>query len=84
MLRLSNLHKRFGQVVALDGLSLHIPAGCIFGLLGPNGAGKTTTISIAVGLLAPDSGEVDLGNGGTPARAEVRVRIGLLHRRLRV
>lgn len=77
MLRLSNLRKRFGQVVALDDLSLHIPRGCIFGLLGPNGAGKTTTISIAVGLLAPDSGAVDLDGLGTPARAEVRARIGV-------
>jgi ABC-2 type transport system ATP-binding protein len=52
------LAKRFGDVVALDGLDLDVPAGSVFGLLGPNGAGKTTSISIISGLLKPDAGEV--------------------------
>jgi ABC-2 type transport system ATP-binding protein len=47
---------------ALDGISLNIPKGSIFGLLGPNGAGKTTTISILCGLLKADRGEVSLNN----------------------
>jgi len=77
MLRLNNLHKRFGSVTALDGLSLAVPKGSVFGLLGPNGAGKTTSISIAVGLLKPDSGTVDLDSSGSPLDPAVRRRIGI-------
>jgi ABC-2 type transport system ATP-binding protein len=54
------LSRRFGQVVAVDGLDLHVPSGSIYGFLGPNGAGKTTTIRLLLGLLRPDSGEVHL------------------------
>jgi len=53
-----SLHKRYGNVVAVDGLDLQVQAGECFGLLGPNGAGKTTTIEICEGLLTADSGEV--------------------------
>ncbi len=53
-----SLHKRYGDVIAVDGLDLQVRAGECFGLLGPNGAGKTTTIEICEGLLAADSGEV--------------------------
>ena len=53
-----DLTKRFGDRVAVDGLSLEIAAGESYGLLGPNGAGKTTTISLVCGLLRPDGGEV--------------------------
>jgi ABC-2 type transport system ATP-binding protein len=53
-----SLHKRYGDVIAVDGLDLQVQAGECFGLLGPNGAGKTTTIEICEGLLAADSGEV--------------------------
>jgi ABC-2 type transport system ATP-binding protein len=52
------LRKRYGDVVAVDGLDLEIGPGECFGLLGPNGAGKTTTIEICEGLTQPDSGEV--------------------------
>jgi ABC-2 type transport system ATP-binding protein len=77
MLRLDNLHKRFGSVEALRGLSLDVPRATVFGLLGPNGAGKTTTISIAVGLLRPDSGAVNLDGAGSPVDPSVRRRIGV-------
>jgi ABC-2 type transport system ATP-binding protein len=77
MLRLDNLHKRFGSVDALRGLSLDVPRATVFGLLGPNGAGKTTTISIAVGLLRPDSGAVNLDGAGSPVDPSVRRRIGV-------
>jgi ABC-2 type transport system ATP-binding protein len=53
-----DLHKRYGDVVAVDGLDLEIGPGECFGLLGPNGAGKTTTIEICEGLTQPDGGEV--------------------------
>ena len=57
-LRFDDLHKHFGRVVALDGLSFEVPAGEIFGFLGANGAGKTTTMRIALGVLAADRGHV--------------------------
>jgi ABC-2 type transport system ATP-binding protein len=77
MLKLTDLHKRFGSVVAVDGLSLEVQPGEVLGLLGPNGAGKTTTINMALGQLRPDSGSVDVAGRGSPTRAEVRRLIGL-------
>ena len=58
VLKCRELHKRFGQLDAVRGVSFEIAEGETYGLLGPNGAGKTTTISIVCGLLAPDAGEV--------------------------
>jgi ABC-2 type transport system ATP-binding protein len=52
------LHKRFGHVVALDGVSFSVQPGEVFGFLGANGAGKTTTMRIVLDILAPDSGSV--------------------------
>jgi ABC-2 type transport system ATP-binding protein len=57
-LLIDDLHKTFGRVVALDGLSFEVPAGEIFGFLGANGAGKTTTMRIALGVLAANSGRI--------------------------
>jgi ABC-2 type transport system ATP-binding protein len=54
----SALSKRFGDVVAVDGVEFHVRAGEAYGLLGPNGAGKTTTIAMLLGLLRPDRGTV--------------------------
>lgn len=56
VLALRGLRKQFGQKLAVDDLSLDVPAGTMLGLLGPNGAGKTTTLSMTTGLLRPDSG----------------------------
>lgn len=73
------LTKRFGSILALDGLDLVVPSGSIFGLLGPNGAGKTTTIRVLTGLARPTAGgasvagiEVELDN------PELRRRLGYL------
>ncbi len=77
MLRLENLHKSFGDITAVDGLSLEIARGKIFGLLGPNGAGKTTTVNLAVGLLQPDSGSVTLNGDRSPNEASARNLIGV-------
>jgi ABC-2 type transport system ATP-binding protein len=53
---LVDIHKRYGDVHAVRGISLTVPRGEFFGLVGPNGAGKTTSLSMAVGLLRPDGG----------------------------
>lgn len=58
MLKIEQLKKRFGQIVALDGLNMSVEEGALYGFVGPNGAGKTTTIKILTGLLVPDSGTV--------------------------
>src|SRR5579883_3079068 len=50
------LGRRYGEVLALDGVSFTVPAGTVLGLLGPNGAGKTTTVRILTTLLRPDRG----------------------------
>ncbi len=60
MLQVNSLQRRFGETIALDGVSFSVQRGQCFGLLGPNGAGKSTTISIIVGVLRPDSGSVTL------------------------
>jgi len=73
-----NLRKRYGDVVAVDGLDLEIRPGECFGLLGPNGAGKTTTIEICEGLTPPDGGEVMvLGRRWGPDDRELRERLGI-------
>jgi ABC-2 type transport system ATP-binding protein len=77
VLALRDLHRRFGDRVAVDGLSLEVRRGEILGLLGPNGAGKSTTIHMAVGLLAPDRGEVDVDGRGSPRNPEVRRMLGV-------
>jgi ABC-2 type transport system ATP-binding protein len=57
---IDNLTKKYDDKVAIDGLSLHIEKGELFGLLGPNGAGKTTTINILCGLITPTSGSAQI------------------------
>ena len=72
------LYKRYGDVVAVDGLDLEIGPGECFGLLGPNGAGKTTTIEICEGLTQPDGGEVRvLGRQWGRDNRELRELLGI-------
>ena len=77
MLRLENVRKAYGPIVAVDGLSLSVQRGELLGLLGPNGAGKSTTVNLAVGLLAPDSGSVSIDGLGPPTTPAVRRAIGV-------
>ncbi len=65
--RLNGVVKRYGEKIALDGVSLAIEPGKVTALLGPNGAGKTSAISLLLGLAAPQSGAVEV-LGGTKAR----------------
>ena len=76
MLELLDLSRRFGDIVALDGVTFSIPDGEIVGFVGPNGAGKTTTMRIALGVLEPDAGDVRWN--GRPIDAEARRRFGYM------
>jgi ABC-2 type transport system ATP-binding protein len=73
VIQLERLTKRYGSQKALDGLSLAIPEGSIFGLLGENGAGKTTTIQALLGLIRPDGGRCNV-LGLDPQRSGLEVR----------
>ncbi|MFC9245125.1 ATP-binding cassette domain-containing protein [Streptomyces sp. NPDC057136] len=77
-IRAEGLVKRYGDMVALDGVDLEVPAGKVIGVLGPNGAGKTTTVRILATLLRPDAGHASVG-GYDVVKEQVRVRglIGL-------
>jgi sodium transport system ATP-binding protein len=74
---LDSASKSFGAVRAVDGLTLSIPGGEIYGLLGPNGAGKTTALRMLAGLLAPTSGLALLA-GHDARTTEARMRLGYL------
>src|SRR6185437_13298215 len=72
-LEITSLRKRYGQKVAVDGLTLRVEQGEIFGILGPNGAGKTTTVECAEGLRQPDGGAIRVF-GIDPYRDRARAR----------
>ena len=76
ILELRNVRKAYGDFVAVDDVSMTVPAGCIFGLLGPNGAGKTTTIRTIMNIVPQDSGEIQVF--GHPRKAADLQRIGYL------
>jgi sodium transport system ATP-binding protein len=77
MIDVRDVHKRFGAVRALRGVSFTARNGSITGLLGENGAGKTTTLSLVCGLLQPDQGSIQVG-AEEHGRIERRRRIGAL------
>jgi ABC-2 type transport system ATP-binding protein len=76
MLELDDLHRRFGDVVALDGMSFTVQAGKVVGFLGPNGAGKTTAMRAVLGVTALDSGQIRFA--GRVVDAQSRRRFGYM------
>ena len=74
VLRTVNLSKRFGQIVAVDGLNVEVRAGEVLGFLGPNGSGKSTTVGMILDLIAPTAGHVELFGKPVAEQAEARVR----------
>ena len=76
MLSISGLRKSYGDFVALHGLDLEIGGGEILALLGPNGAGKSTTVKCLVGLLRPDTGQVQVDGRDALRDPEARRLIG--------
>ncbi|HLC46242.1 MAG TPA: ABC transporter ATP-binding protein [Candidatus Nanoarchaeia archaeon] len=75
---IKNLHKAYGSLIAVDGISFDVHEGELFGFLGPNGAGKTTTINILTGLATPTVGSVKIyGNDVVKDYREARALIGL-------
>lgn len=78
-LRVTDLVKTYGDKRAVDGLSLLVPTGSMYGLVGPNGAGKTTTLSMVTGLLRPDAGTVEvLGHDVWSDPVAAKALIGVL------
>jgi len=73
MIRVTNLHKSFGEVKAVRGVSFEARDGEITGLLGPNGAGKTTTLRMLYSLLPPDKGEISI-DGLDPTRDAMEIK----------
>ena len=85
IVRVENLVKRYGELLALDHLNLRIAQGEIFGLLGPNGSGKTTSINCILQLLTYDKGTIELfGEPMGPARYDLKRRIGVVPQQVAV
>lgn len=79
VVKIKDLVKRYGDLIALDHFSLEIKEGEIFGLLGPNGSGKTTTINCLLSLLAFDKGDIELfGKKMTPVSYDIKKDIGVI------
>ncbi|MCR5106088.1 MAG: ABC transporter ATP-binding protein [Eubacterium sp.] len=79
VVKISNLVKRYKELIALDNFNLEIKQGEVFGLLGPNGSGKTTTINCLLSLLTYDKGEIELfGEKMGPNRSDLKSRIGVV------
>jgi len=78
LLEIEDLSKRFGGVIAADGISLMLPAGELHAIIGPNGAGKSTLIAQLTGEIAPDSGRIRFdGEDVTTVPAYRRSQLGL-------
>lgn len=78
-IRARGLSKRFGALLAVDGVDLRVPRANVYGFLGPNGSGKSTTIRMLCGLLTPSAGEIEVLGFEIPREAEaLRRRIGYM------
>lgn len=83
MIVIEDLFKHYGSVIAVDGLSVQLPAGEIHAVLGPNGAGKTTTVRILATLTRPTSGTASIGGYDVSAQPlQVKRQIGVVHQTL--
>ena len=79
LLKVVDLHKAFGSIKAVDGISFRVDKGEVFGLLGPNGAGKSTAISMVSTLISPDRGEIEFkGTNILSDPKAIRQRLGLV------
>ena len=79
VVKINNLVKRYGELIALDHFSLDIKEGEVFGLLGPNGSGKTTTINCLLSLLAFDKGDIEVfGKKMSPTAYDIKKEIGVI------
>ena len=79
MIRLENLTKSYGKLVAVDHINLEVPRGELFGFLGPNGAGKTTTMRMIAGIIRPTSGRIWLGGDDVIANPlAAKMRLGFI------
>ena len=79
MIRIEDLHKRFGDVVAVDDISFEAPDAKVTGLLGPNGAGKTTTLRMLYGLMRPDGGRIEVDGAEVSADPQAaQAKMGIL------
>ena len=79
MIELKNLTRRFGDLIAVDNVSMIIPSGQICGYLGPNGAGKTTTVKMLTGMILPDAGTANISGFDIQEETlEVKRRIGFV------
>jgi len=78
IINVQHITKTYGQIPAVDDLSLKVKAGDFFGFLGPNGAGKTTTIRLLTGILAPDQGVITIDGKDISRRQELSHIIGVL------
>jgi ABC-2 type transport system ATP-binding protein len=79
MIEITNLSKRFGDLIAVDAVSFQVSRGDVLGFLGPNGAGKSTTMKMITGFIAPDAGRIVVGGDDISLHpVEVKRRIGYL------
>jgi len=70
---LNNVHKSFGEVLAVNNLSVRVPTGSIYGFLGPNGAGKTTTLRMIMNIIHPDTGRIQIFGDSSVDKAKARI-----------
>ena len=78
MLKMENITKQFGNFKAVDGLTMTVPKGTVYGLVGPNGAGKSTAIRLMTGIYRPDAGSVTVEDIPVWENADIKARVGYI------